>query len=254
MMVPSSLRRRIVPGVALTGTIVLLLTGCFGGAPGTPGGDEPTGGVVRGQVTTVHGTPVPGAEVFADNVQFYNTNITAITDDAGYYEIKLDDTHAGPWRVGGYKAVSIDGATVKMALHVTSDEDFLTSEGAVRNLEWRLSGSTVEGGHYGSNVWVYSDLSSDEVPTDQVELTLTPVGPLVDGSTGEALVSTPTIHRIGDVPLGTYVASARYVDGSDSTELLIRLRDTGSPSSSVTTSFWLSAYDKPHIELEVSRP
>lgn len=241
-------------GVLALGTLMAMLSGCVIASPGNPGGDQPSEGTVRGHVTTARGAPVAGAEVFADSVQFYNANITATTDRNGFYEIQLGSTHPGPWRIGGYMPIDLDGSIVRMALHPESTAQFLTAEGAIRNLEWRLSGSTVEGGHYGSDVWVYSDLSGEDVPIDNVELTLVPVGPLVDGSAGETIVRTPRVNRIGDVPVGIYTASARYVDVTTSVDLLIRVRDTGSHALTVTTPFSLSRYDTLHLEFEVLWP
>ncbi|MEO6941562.1 MAG: carboxypeptidase-like regulatory domain-containing protein [Terrimesophilobacter sp.] len=249
--------RRAAPALAglLLAAFMIMVSGCVEGRPGTPGGEyQPISGVVRGHVMTSYGTPVSRAEVFADNRMSYNTNLTTLTDESGYYEIQVPDIYTGSWRIGGYKTVQLGDVSVRMPLTDVTGGTFTASKGAVRNLEWRLSGSTIEGGHYGSDVWVYPMSESDEVPTSQVELTLTPVGALVDGSEGETLVRTPSIRRIGDVPLGTYLASARYLDGKDAIDLLIRVRDTGSPAPTVTTTFALSPFDTPQIEFEVTWP
>ena len=230
----------------------LALTGCISVGPG-PIGPGNSAGMVSGHVTNTAGEPIANAVVFADNTQFYDANVTAITNADGYYEIHLDDTMLGSWRVGGYVNRTFGGEELKLSLHPNQQGHFQASETVVRDLEWRISGSTIEGGHYGGDVWVHADISGEYIDTGLVEVTFTPVGPLIDGSVRDSLTKTPRVRLILDVPLGTYEVTARYKDGRNS-PLLVRKRDTGTYSQSAKVSFELSQFGAPQIELEIAWP
>ncbi len=71
---------------------------------------------------------------------------------------------------------------------------------------------------------------------DGVELTLEPVGALLDGSTGNKIIQNPEGDILHDAPLGKYKISARYVPQNK--PLKIRLRNAGQIFNlSVTSSF-----------------
>lgn len=93
----------------------------------------------------------------------------------------------------------------------------------MRNFTWRLTGQTAEG-PIGGTVWIHPDWGGVDYDTNDVELTLTPVGPLLDGSSGK-----PLTWRLGedytreDVPVGTYTLTARHVSpGGVGRPMLVR--------------------------------
>lgn len=84
---------------------------------------------------------------------------------------------------------------------------------------------------------VYGD--GNFVDTQEVELSLEPVSPLIDGSEGQKIVLQLQGQSIGqtqDVPIGRYRITARYLPTGQM--LNIRLRNSDQDySSSVTSSF-----------------
>lgn len=128
-------------------------------------------------------------------------------------------------------------------------------KGAVRNCTWRLTGRTEEG-PIGGTVWIHPDWGGVDDDTNDVELTLTPVGPLLGGSAGQ-----PLIWRLRedstreDVPVGTYTLTARHVspDGMDRPMLVKPTSDAGKDHSvpAVTATFRKSLKSGILMELDV---
>lgn len=237
--------------------LFLLLAGCSNGNPG-PKPPPPEGAaqpyVVKGRVTDSHGSPLAGIEVFADNTAYYNMNIYGVTDVNGNYRIDLGDIIPSSWRVGAYLKRAFQGETFEYSLHPENDAVFAGSTGAIRNLTWRLTGETPEGGNYGGLVHVLDEGFSLDM--DHVELTIVPVGPLIDGSAGET-ISGPLERGVEfvDVPVGNYRATARYLPpDAPAADLLIRVRDTGIYATSVTAPLRLSDFLGPLLSLEVKLP
>jgi hypothetical protein len=141
--------------------------------------------------------------------------------------------------VRGTVEVPYDGRTYVLDLHPETDGAFAGTEGAVRNLQWKLTGAkpTEFGatGYYGGLVELYADNFFD---ADQVELTLEPVKPLIDGSTGQKLTRRLTGGSIGqtdDVPIGRYQITARHLGTGKAVQL--RLRNEGQYGANYTGSF-----------------
>ena len=103
----------------------------------------------------------------------------------------------------------------------------LGQEGGLRDFQWRLTGPTVDPDRsYGATVLAYSDYSDFSLDPQYMELTLTPDGPLIDGTAGKTITSMGDL--VEDVAAGRYTYSARYVDpGEPARDLEIRVRDTG---------------------------
>lgn len=245
--------------------LVILFSGCSSGnpapqspAPGDPrpGGDpasaEPY--VVSGRVTDSQGKPLAGVEVFADNTAYYDTNLYGVTNSEGKYRIELGGIIPSSWRVGAYLEREFHGSTFRYSLHPDTAAVFAGADGAIRNLQWRLSGGTPEGGYYGGLIYAYEE--GFMLDMEAVELTLVPVGPLIDGSDGTS--RTSLLERgleITDVPVGNYRVTARYLpaDGP-AADLLIRLRGTGVYAASVTAPLVNTDYYGPLLSLEVKKP
>ncbi len=193
-------------------------------------------GYATGKATDTAGKPLANVEIVANNTQFYNSNILGRTDKDGQYRLQLSP---GSWYVRGTVSVQYDNRTYVLDLHPETDGAFASTEGAVRNLRWKLTGAkpTEFGatGYYGGLLEVYADNFFD---TDQLELTLEPVMPLIDGSTGQKLLRRlqgGSIGQTNDVPLGRYRITARYLPTGQA--LKLRLRNEGSYGSDYTGSF-----------------
>jgi hypothetical protein len=179
-----------------------------------PGVGDPEPYVVKGRVTDRQGNPIPGAQVFADNTAYYDMNVLAVTDANGYYRIELGTVTPSSWRVGAYYQTEFAGERLEFRLHADNDDPFAGPDGAIRNLEWRISGEVPGGGYYGGEVYVYaSDVMYENFEYEYIELTFTPDGPLADGSAGEPF--TRTLEggaRVLDIPVGRYTVTAIYRD------------------------------------------
>ena len=204
-----------------------------------PQPSQPQKATVSGKATDTQGRPLANADIVVNNTQFYNNNILGKTNNKGQYTLSLTP---GSWYVRGTINVRYDDRTYTLDLHPETEGAFAGTEGAVRNLQWKLTGAKPTefgaGGYYGGQIEVYGDMVGNFFDTDQVELTLEPVSPLIDGSTGTKQVRQLTGELIGqtnDVALGRYRLSARYLPTGQAMQ--VRLRNQGSYQSSITSSF-----------------
>lgn len=246
---------------ALALTLALALSACTANSnpnqpdPQAPDVAEPF--VAKGRVTNSLGQPMAGIEVFADNTVYYDMSIYGVTDANGTYRIALGDITPSSWRVGAYVEYDYNGVAVRHALHPENDKVFAGADGAVRNLSWRMTGETPEGGYYGGLAYVYEDLGAGTWIDDfeRVELTFEPRAPLLDGTQGQTTVRMLDGVQIADLPVTKYVASARYLAPvGEPEDLLIRVRDTGSFGPSVDADFGDDGYGYLLMELEVRLP
>jgi hypothetical protein len=217
--------------------------------------------VVKGRVVDAKGEAVAGAVVTVDNTMFYNSNIVIKSGKDGTYRTQL--TQQGTYRVVASLTREYHGKKYKFDLHPEVAEDFVASDGAVRNFVWKLAGEKPDGlGHYGGTVVGYTRPGDYDVQMTDIELTLTPDGPLIDGSKGDAitrkLISTGDGWAVKDVPVGRYKITARNApEGAKAEALQIRSRDTGKFEGSLRTDF--ATPNGPtmainRIELEVKKP
>jgi hypothetical protein len=211
---------------------------------------------VTGTVRDGAGRPIAGAQVVANNTLDHNSEALGITDAQGRYSIDTREP-IGTWRVSAHMMHAYNGLTYRVDLHPDSTHAFPGVDGATRNFTWRLSGVTPEGGWYGVQAYVYSNVSSfgqvRPQPTE-IEVTLTPVGPLVDGSTGQTIVKRLEGIRVDNIPLGRYEVSARFIpaDGSPPRPLEIRVLDTRSYTSAVVADWQVDFQSRPRVlHLEV---
>jgi hypothetical protein len=212
-----------------------------GGQTPPPGGDT-AAGFLTGTVHDSQGQPLGGVQVFADHTQYYNTNAIGVSDAGGKYRIDVRQP-AGSWHATAQLKRSYHGQNYTFDLQPDNDNPFPGSEGATRNFVWKLTGPTPNGEDtYGGIVAVYADYSNYSLDLTQVELTLVPDGPLVDGSEGQTivrkLVNTPDGDAVPDVPVGRYTVTARYAPAGEAPRpLLIRLRDQGNYEKGITADF-----------------
>ncbi|MBB5208383.1 carboxypeptidase regulatory-like domain-containing protein [Chiayiivirga flava] len=222
----------------------LLFLACAATAPA----QSPQPGSMLGRAVDARGAPLAGVEVIADNTQFYDINAIGVTDAEGRYAV--DTRHPpGTWVGSARITRTYNGKRFVLELDPDSVDAFAGNVGAVRNFTWKLSGERRDGlGTYGMSVIYYFEGFEDPqfpgefLDTDFVELTLTPVGPLVDGSVGAAIVArgerTPDGPAVRDVPIGRYTITARYLaPGLPVRPLLLRIRNTGNYVPALTADF-----------------
>lgn len=218
---------------------------------------SPKGGYVRGYVKDLKGKPLQGAVIGARSTSaggFYS-GASAKTDAKGYYEIQV------PWGAAHFYAAgyTVDWGEGRAALglHPADGEasSFATANGLVEN--WVLihygiadRDKASEQPHYSGNYYggtfsvSYSVADSRPIFADnyslpagaEIELTLTPNGPLLDGSKGRIFVVRQGIEEgigrgfyVNNIPLGQYKLQARLIQGGSKTPLLIK--ETGPYSS-----------------------
>lgn len=218
--------------------LAYFITACTTDPDTDPAPSLPQKGYASGKATDTGGKPLANADIVVNNSQFYNSNILGRTDANGQYKLELTQ---GSWYVRGTVTVSYDNKKYVLDLHPDREGGFAGTEGAVCNLQWKLTGAKPTefggNGYYGGLVEVYGE--GNFVDTQQLELTLDPVGPLIDGSAGEKIVRQLQGQSIGqtkDIPIGRYRITARYLPTGQILNLRLRNQDQ-SYASSVTSSF-----------------
>ena len=168
-------------------------------------------GYATGVVLDTQGTPIAGAKILLDNSVFYNSYIHGSTKEDGSYRIKAQP---GAWTAEATIKKEYNGKTYTLEMHPDNLDSF-SDEGAVRNFTWKLEGRSQENEYryYGGFIQLDTAIGF-EGDLDDVELTLTPDGPLIDGSQGRTLRLRPGDHywvdrfQIQDVPIGRYTVRA----------------------------------------------
>lgn len=201
--------------VSILSTIALM---AFAGASAKPG-------TVTGRATDAAGKPIAGAKVWVKPVVTTGLHETR-TDANGRYEA----TGLPPvgYRVLAWAEREYNGQRYCIRLGHEKPEDYTPlnpAQGAVRNFVLKSSGriEDIEAysdmGYFGGSVSVMSELN---VPARNapIEFTLTPTGPLLDGSQGKTLTLKPNAEGyLLDVPVGVYKVRAVLVEGSKRTPL-----------------------------------
>lgn len=238
----------------MTGTVD---TGRETAAERKAGVGQPEAGVLKGRVVDGAGRPVADAEIVADNQLIHNSNLVVTTDKDGHYRVSTD-VAAATFRVTGTVTRRFEDRAYTMELTPHDDASFAGSDGAIRDFTWRLTGERSDGlGFYGSMVLFHLESYDPQNPEtflndEDVTLTLTPQGPLIDGSAGEVIVRRAERGGDGagvlDVPIGRYRITAEHLGRP----LRIRLRDTGEYGEAVVTGFerFLSTVHRIQLDLK----
>ena len=214
-------------------------------SPGSPVGspsNTATAGQVAGRVSYADGRPLPGAHVLVIGVE-YATELDLQSDSDGTYGGVIEQQDAN-YRMAAWVESPFEGETYRFPLEPVGDPDthFRGADGFAKDFVWRLTGrgswashlqaddrSGLIGGIVG--VFVYDPLtdptaaSALALPVGSIiDVTLTPLTPLVDGSDAQPITVTITIeeetgpYTIGevgaltDVPLGRYEATATVTE------------------------------------------
>jgi hypothetical protein len=231
----------------------MLLTGCAKTNDVPVINPESSKGIVKGKLTYGDGTPMANQKVVIENTILYASYVYATTNVKGEYSVAVP---IGSWKASVQIEKEFMGKKYKYDLHPDNANAFAGYDGAVRNFTWKISGAKPDGGYYGSPVKAYGELLSF-INMPDVELTLTPEGALIDGSTGIVIKKRLVDvgggeYGIDDVPVGKYNITAKNVASNQNLE--IRIRNTGNYASAVTGIF-NSGYPLPdflyHIVTEV---
>lgn len=183
--------------------------------------------VLKGRVLDPQGRPLAGATVGADDTMLSYGDRTTRTDANGYFRISLANTST-TWRSWGATTVVYHGRTYHIDLH-NDPTGFSSRSGAVRNMQWKLVGPRPQSDDefHGGAASFHESWDSPQPIEDwsRVRATFTPVGPLIDGSTGEVIVRTLTTDLQENLPIGRYRITATYTRPGTTTPVPLRLKD-----------------------------
>lgn len=235
--------------------LVGMLTSCEekggGGADGganPPGGGGNSGsvepGILKGRVVDARGQPLQGALIFTGQADNNSVSAATQTDAQGNYRV-ANLTQFVAFKAYAWKAVDYRGKKfcLRLSPETSSDYDnFGSKDGAIRNFRWRLQGrmedSTFapeeDGSWFGGTIRLFTSFEDGDY-NSIIELTLTPSGPLIDGSTGSVITRRVELQKsqfVLDIPAGAYKLSASRLK-SDGTRVAARLGPSSSEGSSV---------------------
>ncbi|SEO39200.1 hypothetical protein SAMN05660816_02799 [Niastella yeongjuensis] len=171
---------------------------------------------VSGSVTDARNVPVKEARITIEHTVWYNSYLSASSDEEGKYQVSLPDDPAGDWTAKAQLTKTAYGQTYKFDLEPDKTDAFNKASGAVRNFKWKLSGPRPGGtGYYGAHVDLYQ--FGADVDMTKVRLSFTPFPgetSLMDG-TAAASFERPVEDVAGtfmvkDVPIGKYTVKAVY--------------------------------------------
>lgn len=192
---------------------VLGLASCTDNATApTPTG--PQSGYVTGHVVDAQGNPLKGAEIVVNNTGQVSQNLFGYTDANGDYRVKLTDGPlVGNYYVRGHVKVAYQSQTYSLVLLTENDQAFAPTDSPVRNMHLALTGNRTDNfadtGYVGGTLEVDNHSSNAHFPN--IEVTLEPIGPLVDGSTGKKVFAQPNWLYSYNIPVGKYKITARDV-------------------------------------------
>jgi hypothetical protein len=184
--------------------------------PSAPSALEPF--TVTGLVLDTQGQPLENAEVFIIP-DLIDGNVSARTNTNGRYAVtSLVDIS---YKAQAYIEVPYNGESVCQRLVMTNADEtisFAVDQGAERNFQWQLTGEA-DVGFYGAEIDFSYIPNEYREQANVIELTLTPTGPLIDGSEGSVLVREflfNETYAVEDIPLGPYTIQAVLIgnDGS----------------------------------------
>ena len=183
-------------------------------------GTGDTGGVeayvVKGRVTDAAGHPLSGIDIYAEAFSPVPQTGTTVTGADGRYRILLDRAKPGVFSVSARRHFTYNGNGLALPFEPTDTGAFAQNEGAVRDFVWPgLVGELGSGAATTSTLFI-DGRGSSVWEAERTEVTLEPLTPLLDGSTGRTIVEHPVNGAEGvglyAVPYARYRASARYND------------------------------------------
>jgi hypothetical protein len=214
-----SLRSLTTAVLFLTGSL-LTLTACDKKPvdPSNPDAGSGPGkdGYLTGKVIDPQGKPLSRATIFVDHTVLTGDGPEVKTAADGTYKVQLVQ-FAGEWIAKGFILKQYNDRIYKINLDPENDAPFTSDEKPVRNFQWKLTGHIPDLSldlYYGGTMEMSRDLNANELrDNENIEFTLTPVGPLIDGSTGNVLKLKAKKRYdtfLKDIPMGRYKVTAVY--------------------------------------------
>lgn len=180
---------------------------------------------VTGVALDTKGQPLEGAIVRLR--QDFVSGRTEVTTGAdGRYKASSSVQNASAsYKIEAFIQVDYNGQTVCPRLAMPNPNDytsFTLDQGAERNFQWQLTGQI---GNYSSYFGATISLWNSHAFYDRakaVEVTLTPTGPLIDGSESSVIVREVLLEApasddaLNDIPIGTYTLQAVLIGHDES--------------------------------------
>ena len=178
---------------------------------------EPVFNSVTGVILDTQGRPIEGAKVWIEPALTTGLVEVRTGADGRYSATSLVNV---PYNAKAWTTVEYRGHRFCLRLGMPSGSDydsFVPEHGAERNFQWQLTGPIEDLKEYNEyfggmvrvmNAGYYLDKGK------ALELTFTPTGPLINGSTGSALTRTLDLSKesdVYDVPVGPYTVTAELV-------------------------------------------
>ncbi len=238
----------------LTALTVLTIAALTGAAHATPAQK----GFITGTVVNEQGKPMPGVEIDVDNTLAYDSNLITTTDARGQYKV---DVRKFPFTFAVYAKLKLKYQDHTVAVNlVPKNADAVPGvEGGVRDFIFKPKPVTSDD-PYGNLACVFVErgIGEYDVDTSKVQVTLTPVGTLADGSTGKA--RTATLMPSGSGPVianvmwGTYRVTATL--NGQPLDIRRRTSPNENPWGQSYTGGFVMDYDhtQPNMYLEVRLP
>jgi hypothetical protein len=204
-------------------------------ACGAPEGDAEAG-VVQGVVRDAAGEPLAGVKITVENTVFHASYVYGESDAAGRYRVEVP---SGSWKVHAQLTRDYHAQELLFDLAPDSAPVFAGTAGAIVDFTWRLSGprgAHAGEGHYGARLSLYRGDFEEWFELHDLEVTLSPDGPLPDGSAGQTIVASPAENSdlVDDVPVGRYTVSVRHRTGGPRP---VRVRNRGEYGARATVMF-----------------
>lgn len=216
-------------------------------------GSSAEAGVVKGVVRDGAGRPMADVKITVEHTLFHASYVFGKTDAEGRYRVEVP---SGSWKVHAQIVRDYHGQRLSFDLASEEAGPFAGSDGATRNFTWKLAGERGEwggGGHYGARLTLMRGDFDSWFELHDLEVTLTPDGPLVDGSAGKTIVARPAegSDLLEDIPVGRYTVTVRHVTGGPR-PLRVRNRGEYGPRATVMFVSPFPESSRYGVELEVA--
>lgn len=214
--------------------------------------------VVSGTVRMADGRPLAGATIRASGATgaARGTTLRTQSDAGGNYRLEVPP---GDYDVDAFYDLEFDGQTYRELWLERSNEGCerqLSENGIVRHFELKLWGPLRCTANFDPNLptsyaGAMLQIAPGNLPADaQVRFTLTPLGPLADGSAGWVLVYERTGSMLAgtfgplgetawlhDIPLGRYHVSAEAILPGEAARPLVLQSAAGATGTSIEIGF-----------------
>jgi hypothetical protein len=220
----------------------------FGSSDSVRESVHPARARITGTLTDREGRPLKNAwaQIRGVTDRGENVGFKGDIDGTGRYSVDLPP---GRYSVRAVVQVYYEGRTWYLDLHPTDNvHNEISPQGeVVKNFQWLVAGFKPGGdpeaylSYYGAAILIaFSGGSFYSMPQPEqqlVELTLTPTGPLIDGSQGALQTSRVSLSqllqrpRVWDIPIGSYRATARFIRSDGARFRLLLRPEFGRPGS-----------------------